>query len=341
MASHASRSPLPEGRRTRFRAGLEVCLRQIVQFTRPRFFMAGVIIGALVIAANIGIAIAVFSAAHHEASDWPGKSFTFVAQRNWQQIEGKIQALAPSSRLTSSLLGTVEYAQGTLPVHLLRFQSSSAARRPLRVLLVSGVHGTETAGPEALLELAALLSREPSRYANVLLDIVPVANPWGWVYGYRYDGQGEDVNRDFSSRRTQEAILIRRLVRRDGPFDLVMDLHESQRNAYFIYQYLPMDAGLGGEYVKIVESQHRPIAAAYKEWIFPVKGGILRTPPAALFWIALGRSMALDQFARFHGVRQAYTVETPSWDDFNTRVAVHLRTVQVFISRLLAERAGR
>ena len=335
------RKPLPEGWRIRFHAGLSIVADALVRLTRLRFFLTAVIIATLIIAANLGIAIAVSSAAHHEAFDWPGVGFTFVPLRNWQQIERKIQAIEGSPRLSRSLLGRVSYAQGSLPVHLLSFRPASTARRPLRVLLVSGMHGTETAGPEALLQFAALLARESSRYANVRLDIVPVANPWGWVYGYRYNGEGEDVNRDFSSRRTREAALLKSLMRRDGPFDLVMDLHESQRNSYFIYQYLPLDAGLGGDYVKIVGSLQRPVATAYREWIFNVQGGILRTPSAALFWIGLGRSMALDQYARLHGVRNSYTVETPVWDDFDTRVAVHLRTVQTFISRLLADRAGK
>ena len=310
------------------------------RFTRRRFFLP-VVVAAIVIAVNLGIAVAVSAAAHHEASDWPGQGFRFAAARDWQTIERKIQAIAGSSRLSRSLLGTVSYAQGALPVHLLSFAPARTTPQPLRVLLVSGVHGTETAGPEALLQFAAWMTRDPSRFADVRMDIVPVANPWGWVYGYRYDGAGEDVNRDFSSRRTQEAVLIKALMRKNGPYDLVMDLHETRRNAYFIYQYLPPAEGLGSEYVKIVDAMHRPTAHDYSEWIFAVHDGVLRTPAAALFWIGLGRSMALDQFARFHGVRNAYTVETPSWDDFDTRVAVHLRTVQAFISRLTSEKAGR
>jgi predicted deacylase len=39
--------------------------------------------------------------------------------------------------------------------------------------------------------------------AGASIDIVPVANPWGWVYGYRYNGEGEDMNRDFASGRTR------------------------------------------------------------------------------------------------------------------------------------------
>ncbi len=340
MSSPSPRQPHPEGWRLCLQSGAAACARLLERLTRRRFFLPVVFSAALFIAGNLGIAIAVSTAAHHEASDWPAEGFRFTPARDWQTIERKIQAVG-SPRLTRSILGMVSYAQGSLPVHLLSFAPARSAPRPLRVLLVSGVHGTETAGPQALLELAAWMARDPSRFADARMDIVPVVNPWGWVYGYRYDGDGEDVNRDFSSHRTQEARFIKDLMRKDGPYDLVMDLHETARNAYFIYQYVPPSAGLGSEYMKVVASMHRPTAHDYSEWIFAVHDGILRTPAAALFWIGLGRSMALDQYARIHGVRNAYTVETPSWDDFDTRVAVHLRTVQAFLTRLTAERAGR
>lgn len=166
------------------------------------------------------------------------------------------------------------------------------------------------------------------------IDLVPVINPWGWVYGYRYDGDGEDVNRDFASRRTQESRILRGLMDRGGSYDLVLDLHESKKPGYFIYQYLPGSEGLGAVYVRLLGRMGRPRENNYREGLFATHDGILTTPAAVLPWIALGGRLSLEQYARLHGTRHAYTVETPLSDDFEQRVSVHVQTVLTFIDTM-------
>jgi hypothetical protein len=171
------------------------------------------------------------------------------------------------------------------------------------------MHGTETAGVKALLRYAAKLAGahagartdwHPGPAADV--TIIPVTNPWAWTYGYRYDGEGEDVNRDFASARTQEAAALRSFMQEHGPWDLFMDLHESKKAGYFIYQYLPESQGLGADYVRILKTLGRPLENAYREGPFRVHRGLLTMPASTLPWIA-----------------------------------VHLRTVETFIERLLAD----
>lgn len=286
------------------------------------------------IAINAGLAVAVAASSRHEASAWPGKSFAFWPERSWEQVEGRIRALPASARLRHSTIGRLTYRQASFPVHLLRFSAAPQERKPLRVLLVAGVHGTEPAGVEALIQIAEQLARNPSRYSAVSLDIVPVVNPWAWVYGYRYNGDGEDVNRDFSSRRTREARIIRELYDQHGPYDLLLDLHESKKTGYFIYQYVSEEEGLGGEFVKLLTSLDKPLENNYREGLFKTTGGILQIPAASLLWISMGGRLSLEQYARLHGTRHAYTVETPLGDNFDQRVDVHRRTAETLISRL-------
>jgi len=347
MRTHDMSCPLddrttrPEGWRNRYVAGLLRFTRAGRRFVRrPAFWISAVVICAFC-AANAVVAITIFRASHHEAVTWPGNSFAFWPERKWDSIEDRIRGLKLPARMESLSLGGVNYRQGSLPVHLIRVYSVRKETPDVKILLVSGIHGTETAGVEALLQFSELLSRNPSQYPGVSFDIVPVANPWGWVYGYRYDGDGEDVNRDFASRRTQEARFVQDLIRRDGPFDLVMDLHESKKTGYFIYQYPPDETGLGSDFAKLVRSMGKPLENSYSEWIFPARNGILKTPAPALYWIALGRSLSLEQFARMHGTAHSYTVETPLTDDFASRVSVHMKTIQTFIARLSEEQAGR
>jgi hypothetical protein len=300
-------------------------------------------IGVILLAAaavNGAVAIAVAASSKHEASAWPGASFTFWPERSWQQVERRVASLPPSPRMQSRVIGEVRYPQGAFPIRLLRFPAAQSEPRPLKVLLVSGVHGTESAGVEALLRIAETLAGDPSRLSSVSVDIVPVVNPWGWAYGYRYDGDGEDVNRDFASRRTQEARIVRGLMDRSGPYDLFLDLHESKKSGYFIYQYRAPNRGLGTEFVRVLKTMGKPRENSYREGVFKTREGILQIPATALFWISLGGRLSLEQYARLHGTPDSYTVETPVGDELENRIAVHQRTVTAFIEKLSRTSVG-
>jgi hypothetical protein len=307
--------------------------------TRARIVALSILAAFIIV--NAGICVAIFLSAHHEATAWPDESFVFWPERSWRPMRQRIESLRLPARMERAVLGTVSYNQGDYPVYLFRVSPTHKAAHPLKVLLVSGTHGTETAGVEALLQFLEEMSRAPSRYPGVSFDIVPLINPWGWVYGYRYNGVGEDVNRDYSSHRTEEARLMRALIRRDGPFDLVMDFHESKKSGYFIYQYLPPDEGLGDDWVKLLKSLGKPREVGYSEWIFPARDGILETPPIVLPWIALGQSLSLEQYARMHGTRHAYTVETPVTDPLPDRVAMHQKAARLFIDTLTEAQTGK
>ncbi len=289
-------------------------------------------------AANGAVIAAIAAGSHPRATNWPAPGYVFWPLRSWRTVERRLDEIPRSARLSRRVLDTVSYRGTSFPIHLLHFRAAGGAERPPRVLLVSGVHGTETSGVEALLSLAAELARDPAALPSADIDIVPVANPWGWVYGYRYNGDGEDMNRDFASRRTREAAAIRELVAAGGPYDLVMDLHESKKYGYFVYQYLPHGRGLGEEYARILRDMGKPAQENYREGLFRTRGGILRMPAVALPWIAAARQLSLEHYTRLHGTPQSYTVETPLWDEFDDRVRVHRKAVSAFIGSVAAAR---
>jgi len=292
---------------------------------------------AAVLAADAAAVAAMAISTPHEAAQWPSPSYSFWPERSWKSVEERISALPASPRLSRAVIGTARYPQGALPVRLIRF---AAARLPaVKVLLVSGVHGSETAGVEAVLQIAEQMARQPDALADVDLAMVPVANPWAWVYGYRYDGIGEDVNRDFASGRTQEAGVLRGYVDRAGPFDLFMDLHESRKAGYFLYQYVPPAEGFGEQYARLLESLGKRRESGYREGPFQASDGVLSIPAVVLPWIAGAHRLSLEQYARLRGTRHSYTVETPVSDELDSRVNVHKKTVLLFIREL--PRQGR
>ena len=180
---------IPEGWRIRLRQDARTTLgllaRAVVCRLRSRSCSACAAIFLGLVAINGGIAVAVAAGSRHEASAWPGPGFTFWPERSWQRLETRIRSLPLSARMESRVAGEVTYLHSALPIRVLRFQAAQENPRPLKVLLASGVHGTESAGVEALLRFAADLARDPSLHSAATIDILPVANPWGWVHGYR------------------------------------------------------------------------------------------------------------------------------------------------------------
>jgi hypothetical protein len=291
---------------------------------------------AALVAANAAVVAVIAARAHPRATNWPDASFTFWPERRWSEVEEAVDALPATGRLSKSVLGTIAYRGKSYPVHLLSFAAGPGTPR---VLLVGSIHGTEPAGAQALLELANEMAANPSLFAGATVDIVPIANPWGWVHGYRYTGNGADINRDFASSRTQESALLRGLIGERGPYDLVMDLHESKKAGYFVYEYLPPDEGLGASFTGLVEAAGGRLEDRYREWFWRTEDGVLRMPTAALWWVALARQLSLEHYARLHGTRHAYTVESPVDDGLADRVRIHQRAVAVFVHHVADEAA--
>jgi protein MpaA len=76
------------------------------------------------------------------------------------------------------------------PIHVLEVGDPSSAHR---ILVVGCIHGNEAAG----LAVTRLLARSRPR---VDLWIVPVLNPDGYAGGYRQNGDGVDLNRNFGAQ---------------------------------------------------------------------------------------------------------------------------------------------
>ncbi len=56
--------------------------------------------------------------------------------------------------------------------------------------------------------------------------------------------------------------------------------------------------------------------------------------------MASARQLSLEHYARLHGTRHAYTVESPVDDGIADRVRIHQRAVAVFV-RGVADEAAR
>jgi len=110
----------------------------------------------------------------------------------------------------------------------------------IRVLLVGSQHGDERAGYEVALRLARDLSTGELRPLLDRLEvvIVPVANPIGMRARTRFDGSGEDPNRDHVMLASPVNRVLWELHAEFEPH-LVLDLHEMGPTPYEAQVGLP------------------------------------------------------------------------------------------------------
>jgi hypothetical protein len=274
-----------------------------------------------------------------EAAPLPADGFwaaTGQIATAYRSLLARLEEIAKSPRIRIRVIGVVRYARESYPMVAIEVSPAPGRKADTRVLLTASVHGNERAGGEAVIRFAESLARSPDLYPSLAADLIPAVNPWGWVYHVRQNGAGKDVNRDFATRRTQEAALVRGYVQSraqsGGAYDIALDHHESSQSGYFVYQYVNRRSGLGPAFVQAARLAGGPVETMYREGAFAVRDGVLAIPRIALPYVKAFGRLSLEQYVRLSGTRHAYTLESPMSDAFTDRVRVHHEAIRAMIA---------
>lgn len=132
---------------------------------------------------------------------------------------------------------------------LFKFESkgtSSGRRRPLKVLITAGVHGNEPIGVLTAMDLVnALANREDLRQLDIEWTVLPNLNTEGLVDHKRLMRDHSNLGRTFGDGLWGAVSKKVAAVFGDGPYDLVLDLHGSNRRTQFFLIKAAEDGGLG------------------------------------------------------------------------------------------------
>lgn len=101
------------------------------------------------------------------------------------------------------------------------------------VYLSAGIHGDEPAGPLALLELV----RAGAFGGQASWTLCPALNPTGLSAGTRENAGGEDLNRDYWTRRNPEVSSHAAWLEDAGAPDVFISLHEDwETTGFYFYE---------------------------------------------------------------------------------------------------------
>ena len=187
----------------------------------------------------------------------PDKS-TYPMVRELASAQQKLRVADEASpHVLLTEIGRVVYEDFESPVWYVVYRPFTPELK--RVLILAGIQGDATAGVECLLELIGDLSTSSPVAAAYDLDLLPIVNPWGYVFNLPFNRNGVEIGRDFSTFDSAEARLVRRFLR-EKQYDLVIDLREDPDAAgFFIWQYGPTEKNASAQVVSRIRSSEFPV----------------------------------------------------------------------------------
>ncbi len=204
------------------------------------------------------------------------------------------------------------------------------------VYLSAGIHGDEPAGLLALLKLM----QDGFFESDTNWAICPCINPTGLALGSRNSHCGNDLNRDYLTRKTAEITAHATWLHSMPPPDLFLSLHEDfEVENFYLYE---INQGPDAPHVA------RSILAAVRPWYLPEPGPTIDNHvPREAGWIfhepepdeSHGWPEAI--FLAKHGCPLSYTFETPSRSDLASRTSAHCAAVRVAYHEVVVRKAKR
>jgi hypothetical protein len=116
-------------------------------------------------------------------------------------------AAAHPSHVTKQVMGEVDgqpinrYTFSNFPLE----NTSSFTVRPFKVCIITSIHGSEQGCAWTAAQFFRLMFEDPNDphlgflRRNVVFDVIPVANPWGFANNQRKNKNGVDLNRDYNA----------------------------------------------------------------------------------------------------------------------------------------------
>ncbi len=263
---------------------------------------------------------------HHE----PFKE-TLAPVRDISGAQKRIQGVVSTSAyLTLDEIAKVEYGGFQAPIWHVSFRMGGPIS--YKILINAGIHGNEPASVACVMQLLEQLVEHPHQFGSVTIDIIPIVNPWGWVHDIRFNHDGIDINRDFSTFDSQESRIITKFLK-DRHYDLMLDLHEDpSAGGFYLYQYGIDDLTIAENLIDTIRNMGYPIEENVSMVILKTENGIIDAPMWGLRYMRITGQLTLSNYYRLNNSPHVYTIETPTSLPMAHRLTMQRTAVGVLIT---------
>ncbi len=206
---------------------------------------------------------------------------------------------------------------------LLALRRKASLEGAPRILVGAGMHGDEPAGPLAIQKLL----REGAFPPAFEWALFPMISPDNLAANRRENPDGRDPNRDYHDPQTPQvrAQLDWLAAHGGNAFDAVFLLHEDwEAPGYYLYEQCPLDVKSLADVILKTAAGHFPLHPDPIIEGLPARGGLISFRGHAPELPEWPESIYLMK----QGSRRAYTMETPSSQPLEQRVACHAATLQ-------------
>lgn len=261
-----------------------------------------------------------------------GKSWAWVlpdgyASNDWARYRRRLEALAARRGFELITLGTISDEP------LLMLRSGSRDPGALQLLVASGFHGEEPAGPWGVLEF--LDAAAQSLLSRVRLTVLPLVNATGFRAGTRFNAFGENPNRGYlglpgeNPSHEGRLLLAHRDLLLEAARDGLLSCHEDVLLSHG-YLYSCERAATPGAFSRSLLAANAAFFPLHPDGSVdgcPVTGGIIFNHYDGSF----------ESWLMKQGAARAACVETPGQHPIGQRIAAQRAMIEAFLACALQD----
>ena len=204
-------------------------------------------------------------------------------------------------------LGYVRYNSVSYPVTKIIYNPNSTSKK--KYLVLCGVHGNEPAPVLAISDFLESINKNKINSNNPRVDFIYIVNPWGFTFNQRTNGINIDINRDITTKKSQEAELILNAIN-IKEYTHVFDFHEGNTSGYYMYYYNRNQSNTCDKIIGIYKEHKVPLENEYTDVILQAKEGVIYVPWYAKEYMKAKKTVTTTLWTYDNGIDRSFTIET-------------------------------
>jgi hypothetical protein len=222
-----------------------------------------------------------------------------------------------SNKFIVNEMGTVDYSEYSYKMYKITYNQSDVNNK--RFLIICGIHGQEDSPVYAIKDFILTLDLQENILKNITIDFVYILNPYGFEHDSRYNGNRQDLNRDFVKFESNEIqILVNNI--KDTQYTGVYDFHETGAKCFFLYYYTRKNKQLSIEIAKMIKENNFTLENDFVDVILKAKDGLIYIPLYAKWYYEyLLKSATTGIYFEKRKVKEVFVFEIPHREKFENR----------------------